>query len=91
MLCLSNFLSLPLNAAEAVEVMVRALREHATCRTNDVAKQGAMAILNAAWSDRAIQQRFVAAGARAVLEVIVNDPASSAESQGKAREALKKL
>ena len=84
-------MSLLPNAAEAVAVIVRALREHATCRTKDVALQGAWAILHVAWTDRAIQQRFVAAGARAVLQAIIADPASSAESQGKAREALKKL
>ena len=91
MLCLINFLSLPLNAAEAVAVIVRALREYATCRTKNVALYGAWAILYVAWSDRAIQQRFVAAGARAVLEAIIADPASSEQAKETAREALKKL
>ena len=70
---------------------MRALREYATCRTIDAAKQGAWAILNVAWSDRAIQQRFVAMGARVVLQAIIDDPASSAQAKEKAREALKKL
>ena len=72
-------------------MILRALREHATCRTKDVALYGAWAIFNVAWSDRAIQQRFVAAGARAVLQAIVADPASSAQAKENAREALKKL
>ena len=80
-----------MTSVAAVAVIVRALQRHATCRTKNVALFGARAILNVAWSDRAIQQRFVAAGARAVLQAILADPASSAEAKEKAREALKKL
>ena len=72
-------------------MIVQALRTHSRCRTNDVAKQGAWAILHVAWSDREIKQRFVAAGARAVLEAIAADPDSSAEAKEKARGALEKL
>ena len=72
-------------------MIVQVLCAHTQCRTHDIAEKGAWAILNVAWSDELIQQRFVAGGARPVLEAIIADPASSAEAQEKAREALKKL
>ena len=56
-----------------------------------MAQLGAWAILNVARSDREIKQRFVAAGARAVLEAIAADPDSSAEAEDRARQALEKL
>ena len=76
---------------EIVAVIVKVLRQHASCRTHPVPQRGAMAINDVACSDREAQQRFVAAGARAVLEAIRDDPASGTEAKKYALDALEKL
>ena len=78
-------------AAETAAVLMRVLRTYATCRTHDVAYRGLGAILSVAWSDQAIQQRFVAAGAREVVEAFRDDPATSTKAMKKACRTLEQL
>ena len=89
-------------AAKTVAVIVKVLRMYTRFQANaiqykyvheihEVAYRGVGAILSVAWSDQAIQQRFVAAGARELVEAFRDDYATQQEAKEEARRTLGQL